>query len=45
MLHNATDGKRPAGKTKIRWIEAVGEDSKNILGVRNWRREAMDKQW
>jgi hypothetical protein len=35
ILYNAIRGKRPVGTPKIRWIAAVEEDSKKILGIRN----------
>ena len=25
------------------WLDAVGEDVEKILGIRNWRREAMNR--
>jgi hypothetical protein len=33
----------PVGRPKGRWIEAVQEDPKKILGIRNWERKAMDR--
>jgi hypothetical protein len=44
ILHNTIAGQRPVAKPKRRWIEAVEEDSKKMLGTRNWKREAMDRQ-
>ena len=44
MLYYTIGGKIPVGKTKRRWIEAVEEEPKKILGIRNWKREAMDRQ-
>jgi hypothetical protein len=32
------------GTPNKRWIEAVEEDAKMILGIRNWKREAMGRQ-
>jgi hypothetical protein len=29
---------------KRRWAEKVEEDLKNILGIKIWKREAMDRQ-
>jgi hypothetical protein len=43
ILYNTIGGKRPVGKPKRRWTEAVEDDSKKILGTRNWKREAMDR--
>jgi hypothetical protein len=31
-------GKRPVGKPKTRWMDAVKEDSYQILNWRNWER-------
>jgi hypothetical protein len=36
--------KRPAGKPKRIWIKAVQEDSKKILGIRNWKKRAVGRQ-
>jgi hypothetical protein len=38
MLYDKISGKRPAGKHKSRWIEAVDEDARKILSIRNWKR-------
>jgi len=35
-------GKRPRGRPRKRWIDAVEEDLK-ILGVENWRETAQDR--
>jgi hypothetical protein len=37
-------GKRPVGKPRERWINAVEIDSREILIVRNWKREALNRQ-
>jgi hypothetical protein len=34
----------PVGKPKSRWTETVEEDCRKILGIRNWKREAIDRQ-
>jgi hypothetical protein len=36
--------KRPVGKPRKRWINAVEIDSREILKVRNWKRESLDRQ-
>ena len=39
------EGTRRAGKPKLRWLESVQEDLKN-MGVRNWRRKSRDRdEW
>jgi hypothetical protein len=35
--------KRPAGKPRKRWVNAVEIDSTEILKVRNWKRESLDR--
>jgi hypothetical protein len=36
--------KRPVGKSRKRWVNAVEIDSREILKVRNWNREPLDRQ-
>jgi hypothetical protein len=36
-------GKRPVGKPKKRWMDAVKEDSYQILNWRNWEVKAQDR--
>ncbi|PNF13601.1 hypothetical protein B7P43_G17989 [Cryptotermes secundus] len=31
------------GKPRTRWIDAVEEDAKKLMGVRNWKRAAQDR--
>jgi hypothetical protein len=39
-------GKRPVGKPKKRWMDAVKEDSYQILKWRNWEVKAQDRdEW
>jgi hypothetical protein len=44
ILESNFIGKRPVGKPRKRWINAVEIDSKEILKVKNWIREALDRQ-
>jgi hypothetical protein len=37
-------GKRHVGKPRKRWINAVEIDRKEILKVRNWKRESQHRQ-
>jgi hypothetical protein len=37
-------GKRPVGKPKNRWMDAVKEDSYQILNWRNWEVKARDRE-
>jgi hypothetical protein len=36
-------GKRPVGKPKMRWMDAVKEDIYQILNWRNWEVKARDR--
>jgi hypothetical protein len=36
--------KRPVGRNKERWDEAVRRDALQILGIRGWRRKAEDRE-
>ncbi|PSN42296.1 hypothetical protein C0J52_11151 [Blattella germanica] len=33
---------RRVGKPRNRWIDAVKDDAKKILGIRNWRRKVLN---
>jgi hypothetical protein len=37
-------GKRPVGKPKNRWMDAVKESSYQILNWRNWEVKALDRE-
>jgi len=37
------DGTRRVGKRRLMWLGSVEEEVKNI-GVRNWRRESLDRE-
>ena len=43
ILYNTFGGERPVGKSKRIWNDDVEEDPK-ILGIRNWKRYAIDRQ-
>ena len=36
------EGNRRAGRPKLRWLDGVEEDLKN-LGIRGWRRRVLDR--
>jgi hypothetical protein len=44
ILESNLIGKKPVGKPRKIWINAVEIDSKDILKVRNWKRESQDRQ-
>jgi hypothetical protein len=44
ILESIFIGKRPVGKPRKRWINEVEIDSREILKVRNWKRESLDRQ-
>jgi hypothetical protein len=44
VLKSNITGKRPVGKQRKRWVNAVEIDSRVILKLRNWRGESLDRQ-
>jgi hypothetical protein len=44
ILESNIIGKRTVGKPRKTWINAVEIDSKEILKVRNCKRESLDRQ-
>ena len=48
-LQGYTEGRKPAGTLRGRWLDAVDRDAKRMLKWRNWRRLADDRdawrQW
>jgi hypothetical protein len=46
VMAGQMSGKRPVGKPKKRWMDAVKEDSYQILNCRNWEVKAQDRdEW
>lgn len=42
----AIGGIRRVGKHRNRWIAAVEENARKILGIRNWRGKALNRdEW
>jgi cell division protein FtsB len=41
VLKSEFTGKKPVGKSRRRWVNAVEIDSRVILKVRTWRRESL----
>ncbi|PSN33045.1 hypothetical protein C0J52_17757 [Blattella germanica] len=44
ILKNEFGGRRPAGRPRNRWLDAVERDIKQLLGLRIWRRAALNRQ-
>jgi hypothetical protein len=40
VLYSTIGVRRRTGKPSNRWIDAVEEDAKKVMGVRNWKRAA-----
>ncbi|KAG8238981.1 hypothetical protein J437_LFUL005038 [Ladona fulva] len=36
-------GKRPVGKPRARWEDNVSKDTRDLLGIRNWRQQSRDR--
>ncbi|RZF45755.1 hypothetical protein LSTR_LSTR017211, partial [Laodelphax striatellus] len=43
MFVGQPGGRRPVGKPKLRGMDGVSKDARDILHVRNWRAEARDR--
>jgi hypothetical protein len=43
-LYSELSGKKPVGKLRRSWTDAVNEDCKEILNIWNWKTEAMNRQ-
>jgi hypothetical protein len=44
ILYSTIGGRRRAGEPRNRWIDAVEEDAKKLIGVRNWKRAAPERE-
>jgi hypothetical protein len=44
ILYSTIGGRRRAGKPRNRWIDAVEEDAKKLMGVRKWKRAAKERE-
>lgn len=44
ILEGTIYGRRPVGRPKGRWLDAVTTDSRNLLGTAAWRRIALDRE-
>jgi hypothetical protein len=42
-LKGYVEGRRPVGRPRGRWLDAVGKDAERMLKCRNWRRSAEDR--
>jgi hypothetical protein len=43
VFEEKLEGRRGTGRPRLRWINDVEEDLK-ILGVKRWRRKALDRE-
>ena len=43
ILYATIGGKRHVGRPRNRWIDAMEEDAKKILGVRNWKKKTLNR--
>jgi len=43
-LDSRMQGRRPNRRPRKRWEDGVTEDAQNLIGVRTWRRVALDRQ-
>ena len=41
-LKGYTEGRRPVGRSRGRWLDAVDRDAKRMLKCKDWRRLAED---
>ncbi|PNF26525.1 hypothetical protein B7P43_G13967 [Cryptotermes secundus] len=44
ILYSTIGGRRRAGKPRTRWIDVVEEDAKKLMGIRNRKRAAQDRE-
>ena len=45
IFNTQPDGTRSAGRPKLQWEDGVDQDTR-ILGVKNWKRAALDRgEW
>ena len=42
-LRGYIEGRRPAGRSRGRWLDAADRDAKRMLKCRNWGRLAKDR--
>ena len=43
LMKGRTEGRRPVGSSKGRWIYAVDKDAKSMLMYKNWGKSAEDR--
>jgi len=42
-LKGYTEGRRPVGRPRGKWLDDVDRDAKRMLECRNWRKSAEDR--
>ena len=46
IMQTELGGRRTVGRPKNRWMDVVERDVRQLMGLRNWRRIAMDRpEW
>ena len=43
LLNEQIHGTRPVGRPKLRWADGVAADARSILGIRNWKAAALNR--
>ena len=44
VLFSQIEGRRPVGRPKTRWIDAVARDADNLLKIKRWTSIAKDRE-
>jgi hypothetical protein len=44
ILYSTIGGRRRAGKPRNRWTDAVEEDGKKLMDIRNWKKAAQERE-
>ena len=44
IMQTELGGRRTVGRPKNRWMDVVERDVRQLMGLRNWRRIAMDRR-
>ena len=44
IMQTGLGGRRTVGRPKNNWMDIVERDMRQLMGLRNWKRIAMDRQ-